>query len=314
MKFIIALFGSGIIFGVLYLVIRSQTTRGADLKQRVQNLNETVMSVEFVSYEEESLDRPLSERLFAPVMEKITSYIMQITPKSLYHLAVEKTTAAGHFYKWSVDSFIIIWLVSTVGIALAAGVIIFGLKSMPFIKGIVLIFLSVAFGALMPIFILNQLIVKRRKMILRQLPDVLDLLCVSVQAGLAFDGALDKVTNKMKGPFIEECNKMLQEIRMGTTRRKALGNISDRCKVQEVSLFTAAVIQADQLGVGIAKILEIQAENMRERRKQMVKEKALQAPVKMIIPLAVFIFPVIFIVVLAPSLLNIMKKFGDMAP
>lgn len=314
MTFIIALCSGSIIFLILYLLIMSRTTKETNLKKRVQNLNETAVAVAWLNDDKEPFDCPLSERLFAPITGKIVGYITQITPKSLYSLAVEKTTAAGSFYQWSVGSFIVIWLMSAVGTALLVGFIVFSLKSVLFLRGVTIVFLSFVFGALLPLLVLNQLIAKRRAMMLRQLPDVLDLLCVSVQAGLAFDGALDKVTDKMKGPFIEECAKMLQEMRMGITRRKALGNLSDRCKVQEISLFTAAVIQADQLGVGVAKILDIQAENMRERRKQSVKEKALQAPVKMIIPLAVFIFPVLFIVVLVPSILNILKNFGTISP
>jgi tight adherence protein C len=168
-------------------------------------------------------------------------------------------------------------------------------------------------GAALPVVFLDSLIAKRRKLILRQLPEVLDLLCVSVQAGLSFDGAMAKVADKMKGPLIDECTKMLRDIRMGMTRRQALTNMAERCRIQEVHLFTAAVVQSDRLGVSMAKTLVVQSENMRERRRQTVKEQALKAPVKMLFPLAVFIFPALFVVVLLPTVFSILRNLGSIS-
>ena len=145
---------------------------------------------------------------------------------------------------------------------------------------------------------------------LKQLPDVLDMLCVSVQAGLSFDGAMTKLTDKMHGPLIDECRKMLRDVRMGMTRKLALTNMAERCNIQDIHLFTAAVIQSDRLGVSMSKTLQIQAENMRERRRQNIKEAALKAPIKMLFPLILFILPALFIVVLLPSLLNLAVYFG----
>ena len=111
-----------------------------------------------------------------------------------------------------------------------------------------------------------------------------------MQAGLGFDGALGKVTAKMKGPLIEEFERLLQELRMGVTRRNALVRLAKRCGIEEMKLFTAALIQAEKLGVGMAQVLEIQSENMREMRRQRAKEQAAKLPVKILFPTVIFIF------------------------
>ena len=157
----------------------------------------------------------------------------------------------------------------------------------------------------MPFSILNIITQKRQKAIQKQLPELLDLLCVSVQAGLSFDGAMRKIVERMEGPLIDECRKMLDDIRMGAVRRQALRLMGERCDVQDVALFTTAVIQAERLGTSMATTLNNQAENMRERRRQYIKAEALKAPVKIVFPLIMFIFPTLFVVTLLPAILGL---------
>ena len=126
----------------------------------------------------------------------------------------------------------------------------------------------------------------------------------------SFDGAMTKVADKMQGALIDECSKMLRDIRMGMTRRQALTNMADRCQLQEVHLFVAAVVQSDRLGVSIGKTLLIQSENMRERRRQAIKEQAMKAPVKILLPLVLFIFPTLFIIALLPTVLSLAHNMG----
>jgi tight adherence protein C len=212
-----------------------------------------------------------------------------------------------------VNAFVCFWLVSAVSFMVVMVFFAFHANRMLFVQGFALVLCALFLGAALPVVWLDSLIAKRRKAILRQLPEVLDLLCVSVQAGLSFDGALTRVTDRMRGPLIDEFSKMLQDSRMGMTRRLALTSMADRCQVPEVHLFTAAIVQSDRLGVSISRTLVIQAENMRERRRQSVKEQALKAPVKLLFPLAVFIFPALFVVILLPtifSILNNLKALG----
>ena len=180
---------------------------------------------------------------------------------------------------------------------------------MAFIQSLMVLVVFAGIFGMLPLVILRILIQKRQEMILHQLPEVLDLLCVSVQAGLSFDAALRRIVERMKGPLIEECTRMLEDVRMGLPRRQALRMMGERCEVQEVALFVTAIIQAERLGTSLGKTLNNQAINMRERRRQTVKAEAMKAPVKMIFPLVLFIFPSVFVIVLLPALLNMMKNF-----
>jgi len=173
--------------------------------------------------------------------------------------------------------------------------------------------LALAFSMISQIFLQYYLILKSRKRrakIVAELPDILDLITVSVEAGLSFDGAIDRVATESEGPLATEFSLTLKELRMGKTRRDALRRMSDRCNVADLTALVGSIIQADELGVAIGKILRIQSEQMRERRKQRAREKSMKAPVKMLFPLLFFIFPSIIIVLLGPALIRLMEVFG----
>ncbi len=160
-------------------------------------------------------------------------------------------------------------------------------------------------GLFMPDFYLKSRESQRRDQILKSFPDTLDLLTVSVQAGLGFDAALLRVTEKSKGPLVDEFEKTMKEISMGKPRRQALRDMADRLNVNDVTTFLSAIIQADQLGISISNILRVQSHQVRETRRMKTEEKAQKAPIKMLIPLVCFIFPVILVVLLGPALLQI---------
>ena len=166
-----------------------------------------------------------------------------------------------------------------------------------------------ALGFLAPDWVLTFKIRARRELIRSELPDALDLLAVSVEAGLGFDGAVTKLTEHMDGPLIDEFALMLNEIRVGETRSVALRKMADRVDASELSNFVRAVIQAEQLGISLGRILRIQAADTRMRRQAAAEEKAMKAPIKMLFPTVGFIFPAMFIVVLGPAMLNILKIF-----
>ena len=150
----------------------------------------------------------------------------------------------------------------------------------------------------------------RRKAVIKNLPDALDLLTVSVEAGLSFDGALVKVVEKSDNVLANEFKKVISETQMGKSRREALRDMSERLNVEELSTFINSLIQADTLGVSISKVLRIQSQQMRQKKRQMIEEKAMKAPVKMLIPMVLFIFPTIFIVLLGPAAIQIMEVFS----
>jgi len=173
----------------------------------------------------------------------------------------------------------------------------------------IVILLEVAMGIILPKFMLSKKIVERQEDIVKALPDVLDLLTVSVEAGLGFDGALSKVVDKMPCQLSNEFSKVIQEIKVGTPRREALKNMSVRVGVQDLTTFVGSIIQADQLGVSIGNVLRIQSGQMRQKRRQRAQEKAMKAPVKMLFPMVFFIFPTIFAVLLGPVVIRLINNF-----
>jgi len=150
----------------------------------------------------------------------------------------------------------------------------------------------------------------RKDEIVSQLPDVLDLMTVSVEAGLGFDAAISKVCERMDGPLVSEFKIMLHEMRIGESRSKALKNMADRVDTPECATFCRSIIQADQLGMSLGRILRVQAQDMRHRRQMAAEEKAMKAPIKMLFPTAVFIFPAMFIVALGPAMISLMQLFS----
>jgi len=173
---------------------------------------------------------------------------------------------------------------------------------------IALLFLVVggAVGYIAPEFWLGRKVRARSESMVLLLPDVLDLLTISVEAGLGFDAALAKVVEKMEGPLVDEFSQALAEVRMGRPRREALRDVAARADAQPVSNFVGAIVQAEQLGVPIAKVLQIQSQQLRIERRQRAEEAAAKAPVKMLFPMVGCIFPTIFIVILGPAVITVM--------
>jgi len=157
---------------------------------------------------------------------------------------------------------------------------------------------------------LHSRIKKRRAAIQRQLPEVLDLLSVSVEAGLGFDAALQRISDRAKGELIDELTATYREISLGRPRSEALRNFEQRCGLEEIKSFVGAIIQAEQLGISLKNVLKSQAQQMRQLKKQRIEEKAMKTPVKIIFPLVFFVFPVLFIILLGPAIMNIMGMKG----
>jgi tight adherence protein C len=149
----------------------------------------------------------------------------------------------------------------------------------------------------------------RKERIRAELPDALDLLAVSVEAGLSFDGAISKLTEHMHGPLAQEFSLTLGEMRIGEGRQEALKKMAQRVDTPEIAAFTRAIIQADQLGISLGRILKVQAADTRNRRQAAAEERAMKAPIKMLFPTVVFIFPAMFVVILGPAFLNLSKLF-----
>lgn len=161
-------------------------------------------------------------------------------------------------------------------------------------------------------FSLGREITARQERLENDIPEILDLLSVSVSAGLGFDQALQYVTERCTGPLAEELTVTQREIRLGRSRNEALKNLSDRCGVEPLKTFVSAVIQADTMGIAISNVLKVQADNVRTGHKQKIEEKAAKLPVKILIPLVLCIFPVMFIILLGPAVPGVVAAFADM--
>ena len=178
----------------------------------------------------------------------------------------------------------------------------------PFVKFLIFIVVFIL-GYAGPDFVLKSMVNSHQEAIRMQLPDAMDLLGTCIEAGLSFDGALVKVAEKMEGPFIDELIILYNQIQMGKPRNDALKQMADSSEIQELKTFVAALAQANELGIPINNVMTVQSEQLRETRKRVAQEKGLKAPVKMMIPMVLFIFPTILIVIMAPSALNMMEMF-----
>lgn len=307
MLIIIALLAATSLFIALYVLILAYSRKDTFLKNRLRDLNVGTNQKPVDVYWRDQMKRSLYDRTVKPFADKIAAKLSHFTPASLRAQAEELVDNTNNFNGMGMTGFMLLLGGSTVFFALLGIWMVYS-KNMPFARGLLTLLSFIGAGVFMPFFILRRMVEQRQEAIRQSMPDVLDLLCVSVQAGLGFDGALGKVTAKMKGPLIEEFERLLQELRMGVTRRNALVRLAKRCGIEEMKLFTAALIQAEKLGVGMAQVLEIQSENMREMRRQRAKERAAKLPVKILFPTVIFIFPVMFVVVLGPALVTIARS------
>lgn len=252
---------------------------------------------------------PLFQRTVGRAFEKLMSSLSMFAPSAMPGLIEEKIMLAGKQGEWNVKAVVGLWFVSLLaGIAFGFWYTTKGTYST--LQGLLIVWAGTAFGAFLPFGIFNHIIKKRQAAIVYQLPEVLDLLSISVSAGLSLDGALRKVVERMKGPLIDEFARMLRDVRMGMTRRRSMQLMAKRCGVQDIDLFVMSVTQAERLGASMSDTLMIQADNMRHIRTQRARTKAMQAPVKMVFPLVFCIFPAMFVVVLVPSLINLMGTLG----
>lgn len=257
---------------------------------------------------DDQLSKPFFERVIRPVLERLAAAISKTTPVKKKTGLQKKLIMAGNPMNLAAGEFIVIQYGLTLGIP--AGILLLtlpaGLGTTVTITGMAL---GAAGGLMLPEYYLKVLTDKRKDEIQDNLPDVLDLMTVSVEAGLGFDAALVKVTEKIKGVISQEFTRVLQEIKMGKPRRDALRDLGNRSGVDDLIAFLGSIIQADQLGVSIGNVLRLQSEQMRQKRRQRAEEKAMKAPIKMLIPLILFIFPTIFIVVLGPAAIQIIDTF-----
>jgi tight adherence protein C len=257
-------------------------------------------------------DRVLAEgwktRLALPLVQSVTDRIRRFTPDGFREKAARKLAAAGMNGEDQLDRFLALRIGALVAILPAALAVLsaFGTDK----TGLLITGLVVMMLALGPTTMISRKAEERQNAIARALPDVLDLLTISVEAGLGFEQAVDRVVASVPGPLTDEFSLMLGEVRAGARRADALRAMSMRVDNEDVRGFVMAVLQADTFGVSIGRMLRNQADEIRVRRRQHAQEKAQKAPVKMLIPMVFCIFPAILVIILGPAILNISQNFG----
>ncbi|NTV99805.1 MAG: type II secretion system F family protein [Oscillochloris sp.] len=293
-----------LVAGIGLMIFGLSRSRQPDaIGERLNQFTERQMSLE-----ELELQQPIMQRVFIPAARSLLALLGKYGAKQSSERLRTNLQQAGNPGGITPTMFVGLRVV----LALVLGVIItvVTMQSMPLTQGMMYSAVGFGLGYMLPVTWLGQQIKKRKKAITKALPDALDLLCISVEAGLAFDLALQRVTQKWDDELSREFKKVLSDIRLGRTRREALKDLAVRTGVEDVQTFTAAVIQADQLGVSMSKILRLQSDQMRVRRRQRAEEAAQKAPIKMLFPMVFLIFPALFVVILGPAVPRIMSGFS----
>ena len=257
-----------------------------------------------LTLDEVELQRPFSERFLRPGIERLGSLLSRSTPQKARQDLMNRLDLAGRPGNLTPEDF------AAVRIVAAAVMAALGLLIGLLLKNTVYLAVALAFGAIfgyyLPVLWLKQKVDARRAEIQKGLPDAMDLLVIAVDAGLGFDAALARVTDKYKNALSEEFAKVLREVSLGRPRMEAMDEMGRSSGVEDLHNFIQAVIQSEQFGTGIGKILRIQADEMRRKRRQRAQEKAAQATLKMMLPMVGCIFPTLWIVLLGPAALILM--------
>jgi tight adherence protein C len=294
-----------VVVAVILVVVGMRAPEARDPIQA--RLAEFSVREEPISLEEIELSQGFYDRIVLPFFNSIGKISQRFTPQATLQSTKRKLEMAGNPMRMDPSFFLTLRLI----LAVVFGGLIFltfMVSGRSWGQGLLLTVVFLLIGFMFPEMWLSSKVSRRQKAVFRAMPDALDLLTVCVEAGLGFDAAMAKVQEKWDNELALEFGRVIQEIRLGKLRRDALRDMAERIGVPELTSFVAAVIQSEQLGVSLAKVLRIQSDQMRVRRRQMAEEEAHRAPIKMIFPIALLIFPSILIVLLGPAALILLTS------
>ena len=294
---------------ILVVLLASPTGQRMDKKQRrIERINNSVGQPVYkeleLSFYERFLGKgikSLSEKLGKLLPQKKNANktkTLEAIRKQLRYAGIFMDPSDFQFIKYA-------FLIGAVFLTL---IILLVVKAEALISLLILM-VGVLVGVMGPTMYLRSRVSSHQTGIKKQLPDAMDMLCVCIEAGLGFDAALLKVSQKLRGPFIDELLIVYREIQMGRTRREALQNLCDSTNLDELKTFASALVQAEQLGIPINNVMRAQSDQLRVERSQQAKEKGMKASIKMLLPMLLFIFPVVFIILMGPTVMNIMETF-----
>ncbi|MFH1635768.1 MAG: type II secretion system F family protein [Chloroflexota bacterium] len=282
-----------------------------DTSDRVDPLQERLAEFasrgETVNLEEIELSQSLTERIFFPMARGLGEFALRFTPQNALQETARKLEQAGNPRGMDPTMFWASRFMAAVGMA-GLLLFVFSIAAANWTWGrkIMIIGIFTLLGFYLPELMLTSRIQRRQKEIRKSMPDALDLLTICVEAGLGFDGAMSKVNEKWDNELSLAFGRVLREIQLGKLRREALRDMAERIGIDEMTSFVAAIVQSEQLGVSMSRVLHIQADQMRVRRRQIAEEEAQKAPIKMLFPMVFLIFPSILIILLGPAILMMM--------
>ena len=296
-------------FGVLMIFIglaRTPSRNTAEMvQQRLTAYGGGGTAERVLTLEEVELQRPFSERFLRPSIERLGSLLSRSTPQKSRQNLMNRLDLAGRPGNLTPEDFAAVRIVA--GAVMAAVGLGLGLLLANVVYLVIALVAGAVLGFYLPVLWLKQKVDARRNDIQRGLPDAMDLLVIAVDAGLGFDAALARVTDKYKNALSDEFAKVLREVSLGRPRLEAMDEMGRSSGVEDLHNFIQAIIQSEQFGTGIGKILRIQADEMRRKRRQRAQEKAAQATLKMMLPMVGCIFPTLWIVLLGPAALILLK-------
>jgi len=293
---------------VIVLVVVGISDAG-DSDPLQERLAEFAARGETVSLEEIELSQSLTQRIIMPLARKMGDLAIRFTPQNALQSTARKLELAGNPRGWDPAIFWVLRIVLAVGLsALMFFVLSASSVNWSWSRKLLIIGLMVGAGFYLPELLINSMVQRRQKAIRLAMPDALDLLTICVEAGLGFDGAMNKVHEKWDNELSLSFGRAIREIQLGKLRREALKDMAERVGIPEMTSFIAAVVQSEQLGVSMAKVLRIQSDQMRIKRRQRAEYEAHQAPIKMLIPMSLLIFPSICIILMAPSVIRMLQS------
>lgn len=306
------IFGALVLLGALAVIVVSlrRNAQGEEDDPLQARLAEFIQRGDVTSLEEIELSQPFSERVIIPVVRRLGEFSARFTPQKAIQDTARRLELAGN--PWPIDAPTFLALRFILALVMGGFLLAVVLISPPSNPTDNFLYIGGATfaGFFLPHLMLTSKITRRQREIRKAMPDALDLLTICVEAGLGFDAAMSKVSEKWDNELSLAFARTIREVQLGKVRREALKDMSDRLGIPEMTSFVAAIIQSEQLGVSMAKVLRIQSDQMRIKRRQRAEEEAHKAPIKMIIPMALLIFPTIMIIILTPAALQIMDTLG----
>ncbi len=309
MSIAIILIAAIVIIGAVVLVIVGLREGGQSVDPLELRMAEYVESGDLTSLEEIEMSQPLSERVIIPLARRLGELALRFTPQNALEQTEHKIELAGNPRGLEPTTYWAARFGAAIGFA-AILLFIYSVGSLDWSLGrkTLVVVLFTALGFYIPELLITSRINRRQDTIRKAMPDALDLLTICVEAGLGFDGALAKVAEKWDNELSLEFGRVLREVQFGKLRREALRAMADRIGIPEMTSFVAAIIQSEQLGVSMGKVLRIQSDQMRIRRRQIAEEKAQKAPIKMLFPMGLLIFPALMVILLGPAAVQLMRS------